>query len=328
MATRAPFRSGKATLYADDCFDWLRSRRRNSIHGVVTDPPYALVEYTRAEIERMETGRGVWRLPPAFDDYHRRPLPRFTELTPNQVEELYDYFHDWSTLLLRVLVPGAHVIVASTPLLEHMLVYALHEAGLEKRGRLVRLVSTFRGGDRPKYAHHEFPEVSVMARAMHEPWAIFRKPVESTVRENLRKWGTGGLRRPERERPFGDVIASSVARGREREIAPHPTLKPQAFLRQVVRAVLPLGTGVVLDPFAGSGSTLAAAEAVGYRSIGVEVADDYVRMACAAIPALAVLMPSVNGHANGHANRKHPTTSNEGRMAPRSAGSRRKASKT
>ena len=41
-------------------------------------------------------------------------------------------------------------------------------------------------------------------------------------------------------------------------------------MRQIVRAVLPLGEGVVLDPFAGAGSTLAAAEAVGYASIGVE----------------------------------------------------------
>jgi len=57
----------------------------------------------------------------------------------------------------------------------------------------------------------------------------------------------------------------------------------------VVRAVLPLGEGVVLDPFAGSGSTLAAAEAVGYESIGVELDPQYVEMARRAIPALAEL---------------------------------------
>jgi site-specific DNA-methyltransferase (adenine-specific) len=31
-----------------------------------------------------------------------------------------------------------------------------------------------------------------------------------------------------------------------------------------------VGEGLVLDPFAGSGSTLAAAEAVGYESLGIE----------------------------------------------------------
>jgi site-specific DNA-methyltransferase (adenine-specific) len=65
-------------------------------------------------------------------------------------------------------------------------------------------------------------------------------------------------------------------------------LKPQAFLRTVIRAVLPRVEGVVLDPFAGSGSTLAACNAVGYPSIGVERDVQYIRMARKAIPALSV----------------------------------------
>jgi site-specific DNA-methyltransferase (adenine-specific) len=48
-----------------------------------------------------------------------------------------------------------------------------------------------------------------------------------------------------------------------------------------------LGKGVILDPFAGSGSTLAAANAVGYASIGVERDLRYVNMARNAISALA-----------------------------------------
>ena len=78
------------------------------------------------------------------------------------------------------------------------------------------------------------------------------------------------------EEPFKDVIACYPTRGREKDIAPHPSLKPQRFMRQVVRASLPLGIGIVYDPFAGSGSTLAAAEAVGYRSIGTERDAGYV----------------------------------------------------
>ena len=80
-----------------------------------------------------------------------------------------------------------------------------------------------------------------------------------------------------------------VAPLHERKLAPHPSLKPQSFLRQVVRAVLPFGEGVVLDPFAGSGSTLAAACAVGYASIGVERDPRYVALARRALPRLAAL---------------------------------------
>ena len=107
------------------------------------------------------------------------------------------------------------------------------------------------------------------------------------MQDNLRKWRTGGFRRRSDQSPFGDVIKSAPTRRSEKELAPHPSLKPQALLRQLVRSVLPLGEGVVVDPFAGSGSTLAAAEAVGYESIGMEKDVDYFRMAMEAIPALA-----------------------------------------
>ena len=66
-------------------------------------------------------------------------------------------------------------------------------------------------------------------------------------------------------------------------------------MRQVVRAVLPLGQGVVLDPFMGGGSTLAAANAVGYESIGVELDKHIFDMANKAIPKLAALAARLPG---------------------------------
>jgi len=60
-------------------------------------------------------------------------------------------------------------------------------------------------------------------------------------------------------------------------------------MRQVVRAALPLGVGTVLDPFMGGGSTVAAAVAVGYDSIGIESDPVFYRMAERAIPELAKL---------------------------------------
>jgi site-specific DNA-methyltransferase (adenine-specific) len=57
----------------------------------------------------------------------------------------------------------------------------------------------------------------------------------------------------------------------------------------VVRAALPMGQGVILDPFAGSGSTLAAANAVGYESIGIERDPEYVSMAKNAISRLSIV---------------------------------------
>jgi len=63
-------------------------------------------------------------------------------------------------------------------------------------------------------------------------------------------------------------------------------------MRQIVRAELPLGKGVVLDPFMGAGSTIAAACAVGYESIGIELDPEFHRVAIDAIPRLSALKVS------------------------------------
>ena len=184
-------------------------------------------------------------------------------------------------------MPGAHVFIAANPLLSHLVYQPLIEAGFEKRAEIIRLVQTLRGGDRPKNAHEEFADVTVMPRSRWEPWGLFRKPCEGRVQDNLRRYGTGALRRVSADRPFADVIESSPTRPEERKLSPHPSLKPQAFMRQLVRACLPLGQGVVLDPFMGGGATVAAAIAVGYSSIGIERDPVFLALAKRGIPALA-----------------------------------------
>lgn len=289
------FRFGKSTLILSDCIDWLRSQPECSVHAVVTDPPYGLFEYTAEQQSKLRKGKGgVWRIPPSFDGVQRSPLPRFTVLSPKDLAALDEFFFLWASTLSSVLVPGANVVVASNPLLSYVVSGALARAGLERRGEIARLVMTMRGGDRPKAAHEEFADVSVMPRAMWEPWLVYRRPLEGRAQDNLRRWNTGGFRRPAPDKPFGDVIASSPTHKSERALAPHPSLKPQGFLRQLVRGVLPLGIGIVLDPFAGSGSTLAAAESVGYESIGIEKDPHFFALAKRAIPKLSA-------HKNGTA---------------------------
>ena len=281
---------GKARLIPTDCFDWLAQCEPDSIHAVVTDPPYGLVEYTEKEQIKLRNGRGgVWRIPPSFDGHKRAPLPRFTILDEHDLKELSLFFKRLGDSLIRVTVPGANIVIASNPLLAHIVASSMAQSGLELRGYISRLTMTMRGGDRPKNAHQEFNGVSVMPRSMWEPWVLLRKPLDGRVQDNLRKWKTGGFRRPSQQQPFGDVIRSNPTPRSERQIAPHPSLKPQEFLRCVVRAVLPLGEGIILDPFAGSGSTLAAANAIGYESIGLEKDPIYYQMALRAIPALAML---------------------------------------
>ncbi|MBE2200796.1 MAG: site-specific DNA-methyltransferase [Anaerolinea sp.] len=283
---------GNAMLLHANCFAWMAEIPADSIHAIVTDPPYGVKEYEPDQLDKRTNGNGgIWRIPPSFDGHERSPLPRFTALNTAEREKVQHYFFDWATLALRILRPGGHVILASNTFLSQIVFTAVVEAGFEFRGQIVRLVRTLRGGDRPKNAEKEFPDVCTMPRGCYEPWGIFRKPLPQgmTVGDCLRAYQTGGLRRKPDGNPFEDVIESERTPQRERELADHPSLKPQSFMRQVVYASLPLGEGIVVDPFMGSGSTIAAAEAMGYASIGLERHLAYFEMSQSAIPKLAEL---------------------------------------
>jgi len=272
-----------------DCFEWMGRAPAESAYAIVTDPPYGVKEYDFDQIEKRTNGNGgIWRIPPSFDGSNRAPLPRFTALNTKERDTLYRFFLEWAKLALHVLAPGGHVMIASNAFLSQVVFSALIAGGLEFRGELVRLVRTFRGGDRPKNAEEEFEDVCSLPRSCYEPWGLFRKPLPNGMRlsDCLRAYGTGGLRRINAQQPFGDVIASERTPRKERDIANHPSIKPQSFLRQLVYASLPLGRGVILDPFMGSGSTVAAAEAMGLTCIGVERFVEYYDMATQAIPQL------------------------------------------
>lgn len=286
---------GNSCLVHADSFEWLSRLSANSLHAVVTDPPYGVKEFEPAELAKREAGSGgVWRIPPAFDGNVRAPLPRFTALTARERKEVAAYFTEWARLVVAALRPGGHVFVASNAFLSQLVFSSIIEGGLEFRGEIIRLVRTMRGGDKPKNAEEEFADVCSLPRGSYEPWGLFRKPLlpGMKVSDCLREFGTGGLRRLSAEQPFGDVIASERTSQQERNLANHPSIKPQSLMRQLVYAALPLGQGIIADPFMGSGSTVAAAEACGLQCVGVERSPEFYELAVKAVPSLARLVVS------------------------------------
>ncbi len=191
-----------------------------------------------------------------------------------------------------MLRPGGHVFIATNSFLCQLVYAALVEGGLEFRGQLVRIVRTLRGGDRPKNAEEQFPDVCSLPRGSYEPWGILRKPMPKGMRlsDCLSEYGTGGLRRLQDGSPFADVIEAGRTSAQERALANHPSLKPQALLRALVFASLPCGSGTILDPFMGSGSTLAAANALAVGSIGIERSAAFYQAAPDNITRLANLV--------------------------------------
>lgn len=110
----------------------------------------------------------------------------------------------------------------------------------------------------------------------HDDWPRYFYCAKPSRRE--RNAGLDGL--PERE----TLIYSEKAQGPLPQQTPskpspranhHPTVKPLALMRYLVRLVTPAG-GTVLEPFAGSGTTLMAATLEGFNAIGIEMTDEYL----------------------------------------------------
>src|SRR3989304_664166 len=96
--------SDLAQLYHADCGDWRADRKPNSIHAVVTDPPYGMLESSAKELAKLRAGRGgVWRIPPSIGGSKRAPLPRFTVLSESELTYLFRFFQEWADLVIRVL---------------------------------------------------------------------------------------------------------------------------------------------------------------------------------------------------------------------------------
>jgi DNA modification methylase len=166
-------------------------------------------------------------------------------------------------------------------------------------------------------------------RPGYEPIVMARHPFTGTVAQCVLNHGTGAL----------NIQATRDADGRwprNRIMVPkphnsernagldapnhHPTVKPVALMRWLVRLVTPPG-GVVLDPFTGSGTTGVAATLEGFDFVGCEMTDDYLpiiegRLAWAAAqvsseepppPATPMTRPAADDD--------HPTLFDEGTAA-------------
>src|SRR5579862_4338334 len=94
-------RIGRSLVVQADCIAWLQAIPENSLHAIVTDPPYGVKEYEHEQIAKRENGQGgIWRIPPSFDGHERSPLPRFTALNAKERATLRAFFTEWGHLAL------------------------------------------------------------------------------------------------------------------------------------------------------------------------------------------------------------------------------------
>jgi len=85
------------------------------------------------------------------------------------------------------------------------------------------------------------------------------------------------------KKTLNDYVHNSEGRTASKSGAPmannHPTVKPLKLMEYLIRLVMPPKDGILLDPFAGSGTTILAAKRLGFNAIGIEKQAEYCELA-------------------------------------------------
>jgi len=220
---------------------------------------------------------------------------------PPTARAFQEWVRTWGLELYRVLKPGAMVLAFGSPRTFHRLAAGLEDAGFEMRRTLAWLF----GQGFPKAARLETltgrPEWTGWTtdlRSGWEPILLLQRPHADGFKGAALEEGGAGLHLgahgltegggwpsdvllgeaaaaqlgPERAAFFYAPKASASDRSMDGAIRnEHPTVKPLDLMRWLLELVRrPGGDELVLDPFAGSGSTLIAAARLGFRSVGIE----------------------------------------------------------
>lgn len=287
------------------CIEALKILERESIDAVVTDPPYA--------IDSSSTDRAMLGM--QSQNWNEKAT-HSRGYADNDPIEFQAWCTHWLSEAFRVIRPGGHLVAFGGTRTWHRLAVAAEDVGFEVRDTIAWIHGSGRPktGDLGRLMRHRDPSVvdrvrgrSTTLTPVYEPAILVRKPIVGTVVENVLQHGTGALDIDGTRLPDGsttgrwpsnaiveDPLLRELDAGSSRSLYPalrvskpnqgervkvdgvaHPTVKPLDLMRFLVRLVTP-EHGIVLDPFAGSGTTAEAALLENRRSISIEREVSYI----------------------------------------------------
>ncbi len=285
------------TVYTGDCREVLKGFPDESIAGCITDPPYNY-EFIGRDWDLAEVNRRVQRVQESSTLVKNIPYgsglaggvrnKRWYERNRQNVLDYQGWCLEWGTELYRVCKSGAPVAVfSSTRTLAHVQV-ALEEAGFYARDCIVYR----RHSGIPKGLNVE-KKLQKLGDTTSENWAgwhscfrgeweavvLLQKPLINNYIETLKKTGVGLFKTINSDGSFQSNILEGFGREANEETFEHCTVKPLSLIQKLIEMLIPpCFDNIVLDPFAGTGTTLVAAATLGLPYIGIEMQEEYVQI--------------------------------------------------
>jgi site-specific DNA-methyltransferase (adenine-specific) len=280
-----------------DCRNILPTFPEESIACCITDPPYNY-EFIGRKWDHAEITRRIERIQDSSTLVKNIPYgsglaggvrnKRWYERNRENIVEYQRWCVEWGRAVFRVCRPGAVVAVfSSTRTFAHVQV-ALEEAGFYARDCLVYR----RRSGIPKGLNLR-KKLEKLGRAHAEQWdgwhtcfrseweaiAILQKPLINNYIETTEKSGLGPFKTINNDGSFQSNILEGFSKGDDESLDAHCTIKPLGLIRRLIELFVPENpANIVLDPFAGSGTTLVAAKELGHPYVGIEIEKSYIRL--------------------------------------------------
>jgi len=282
-----------------DCREVLRRLEASSIAACITDPPYNY-EFIGHKWDHTEISRRLDRVQNGTTLVKNIPYgsglaggvrnERWYQRVRENIQDYQDWCFDWSQELFRVCKPGAMVAAFnSTRTFAHVQI-ALERAGFYARDCVVyrrnsgipkglNVASKMRQLGHPDA--ESWKEWHSCLRNEWEAIVIVQKPLSTNYVETLLSHGVGLMKTIAPDGSFRSNIIEGICRENKNYASDfHCTVKPLSLMKLLIEMLVPPSPqNVVLDPFAGSGTTLVAAKELGFSFLGIEIVEEYCELA-------------------------------------------------
>lgn len=283
----------KDNIYEGDCIELIKGIPDNSIELILSDIPYG-ISYEDWDVIHNNTNSALLGSSPAQEKAGKvfkkrgKPLNGWSEADRKIPIEYYKWISSWVGDWYRVLEPGASAFVFAGRRMAHRCICAFEDKGFifkdmiawnkgKAAHRAQRISCVFeRRQDQDNERKWNGWKVGNL-RPIFEPILWFMKPykIGGTLADNICQYGVGAYNEKvlNMYNSYPNNIIS-VANS-ENDIGLHPTQKPLKLMKILIELTT-IEEQTVLDPFAGSSTTLVAAQELNRHFIGFEQQSEYV----------------------------------------------------
>ncbi len=282
-------------IYQGDSLKLIQDMASESVHLILSDIPYGIgmadwdVLHKNTNIAYLGSSPAQ-KVAGAIFKKRGKPINGWSEADRAIPKQYQEWCSKWASEWYRVLNPGASVFIFAGRRLSHRCICAMEDAGFSLKDSLawIRTRAPHRAqrlsvvydkrGDIVSAKNWEGWRVGNL-RPIYEPILWFTKPYKmgTAIADNILKYGVGAYNESAFLK-YVDEPENLIRCGLEKgEGGLHPTQKSVKLMQALIELTTCKGQ-VVLDPFAGSGTTLVAAKNLDRHYIGFESDPEYVNI--------------------------------------------------